>query len=208
MTTEFLQRIRNEFTLTLDRVRETTLAISERVNRKTQVMKLHWQASSLSDRINSVHQDLGRLVCELHTQENDQPTREFDLKDFEVQLKEKSGRARQITQQLAHVDHLGRQLEGESLREDLVALERDLFLRGATIERIQIVPGAAVVGGAISHLNLPPSMRVMAVFRGPALLSPLGTELLRAGDIVMLLGPRHDVRAVRPRFTERPRASA
>ncbi|MFQ5932674.1 MAG: TrkA C-terminal domain-containing protein, partial [Nitrospiraceae bacterium] len=69
-------------------------------------------------------------------------------------------------------------------------------------------PGAAVVGRAISDLSLPATTRVMAVFRGPALLSPLGTESLRAGDMVMLIGPRHDVRAVRTRFTEQQRASA
>ena len=42
MTAEFLQRIRKEFTLTLTGLRETVLAISERVNRKVQVLKLHW----------------------------------------------------------------------------------------------------------------------------------------------------------------------
>src|SRR3989442_902805 len=45
MTTEFLQRIRKEISVTQDTVREVIIGLSERVNRKVQTLKLHWRSA-------------------------------------------------------------------------------------------------------------------------------------------------------------------
>ena len=208
MRTEFFRRIRREFTLTAERVRETTLAISERVNRKTQALKLHWQASSLCDQLEAIQQELGLQLSDLRVQEEDPLGRDLDVREAQRVLSEKAARVQRIKKELLYVDQVASQLEAEVLGEDLVMLERDLFVRSATLKRVRIVPGAAVVGRPVSQLGLPSSTRVIAVFRGPTLLASPASERLRSGDVAMLLGRRDDVNAILPEFLERKRVSA
>src|SRR2546430_17241761 len=65
MTTEFLQRIRKEISVTQDTVREVIIGLSERVNRKVQTLKLHWRAASPSEQRESVLQELGAYLATL-----------------------------------------------------------------------------------------------------------------------------------------------
>src|SRR5256885_16179074 len=78
MTTEFLQRIRKEISVTQDTVREVIIGLSERVNRKVQTLKLHWRAASLSDQRESVLQELGADLATLLAQASGVPERDSE----------------------------------------------------------------------------------------------------------------------------------
>jgi hypothetical protein len=208
MTAEFVRRIRKEFTLTARGIQETVLAVAERVNRKVQVLKLHWLAASLSDQIEQLHQQLGTALCEVLGPPNGHPRHEPGRDSAERHLAETASRVRLLKKELLQVDPRVRQIESEALREDLLNLERDLFLRAATIERVHIVHGASAVGCTAGQLGLPPSVRVVAVLRGPSLLLSFDTIQFRPGDTVILLGLRDELRAVLPLFLERKRATA
>jgi len=208
MTAEFLRRIRKEFTLTARGIHETVLAIAERVNRKVQILKLHWQAASLSDQIERLHQQLGASLCALLAPHDGRHAHEISQGTTEQHLAEIASRVRLLKKELLQVDPRVRQIESEALREDLLNLERDLFLRSATIERLRVVQGAPASGCAVGQLGLPASVRVVAVLRGPSLLLNLDTVVFRPGDTVILLGLRDELKAVLPLFLERKRATA
>jgi K+/H+ antiporter YhaU regulatory subunit KhtT len=208
MTAEFLRRIRREFTLTASGIHETVLAISERVNRKVQILKLHWQAASLSAQIDRLHQQLGDTLCAVLAPHEDHPVHGTPQTTTEQRLAETASRVRLLKKELLQVDPRVRQIESEALREDLLNLERDLFLRSATIERLRVVPGASASGSTVSQLGLPSSVRVVAVLRGPALLLSFDTVVFKPGDTVILLGLRDDLKAVSQLFLERKRATA
>jgi len=208
MTAEFLRRIRKEFTLTARGLHETVLAIAERVNRKVQILKLHWQAASLSDQIERLHQQLGAALAAVLAPHDDRHAHEISHGTTEQHLAEIASRVRLLKKELLLVDPRVRQIESEALREDLLNLERDLFLRSATIERLRVVPGAPASGCAVGQLGLPASVRVVAVLRGPSLLLNFDTVVFRPGDMVILLGLRDELKAVLPLFLERKRATA
>ncbi len=208
MTTEFFRRIRKEFTLTARGIHETVLAIAERVNRKVQILKLHWQAASLCDQIETLHQTLGITLCDTLARQADPRTPELGRDTLESHLAEIASRIRLLKKELLQVDPQVRQIESEALREDLLNLERDLFLRSATIERLRIVPGASACGLHAGQLGLPPTIRVVALLRGPALLLSFDSTLFRAGDTVILLGERDELKTILPLFLERKRATA
>lgn len=208
LTADFLRRIRKEFTLTARGIHETVLAIAERVNRKVQILKLHWQAASLRDQIERLHQQLGTDLCARLASQQTHPGGAALLSPVEQRLAETASRVRLLKQELMLVDPQVRQIESEALREDLLNLERDLFLRSATIERLRIVPGAPASGCTVRQLGLPPSVRITAVLRGPALILNFETVLLKPGDTVILLGLRDELKTVLPLFLERKRATA
>jgi len=208
MTAEFLRRIRKEFTLTARGIHETVLAIAERVNRKVQILKLHWQAASLSDQIERLHQQLGAALAALLAPHDGRHTHEISQGTTEQHLAEIASRVRLLKKELLLVDPRVRQIESEALREDLLNLERDLFLRSATIERLRVVQGAPASGCAVGQLGLPASVRVVAVLRGPSLLLNFDTVVFRPGDTVILLGLRDELKAVLSLFLERKRATA
>lgn len=208
MTAEFIRRIRKEFTLTARGVQETVLAIAERVNRKVQILKLHWMAASLSDQIQQLHQQLGVTLCEVLAPHDGRHPHESFRDSAEQPLAEIAARVRLLKKQLLLIDPRVRQIESEALREDLLNLERDLFLRSATVERLHVAHGSSAVGCSAGQLGLPASVRVVAVLRGPSLLLSFDTILFRPGDTVILLGMRDELRTVLPLFLERKRATA
>jgi len=208
MTTEFLRRIRKEFTLTSRGIHETVLAIAERVNRKVQILKLHWQAASLAGQIEHLHQQLGAALCTVLAPHDGRSTHEISHGTTEPHLAEIASRVRLLKKELLQVDPRVRQIESEALREDLLNLERDLFLRSATLERLRVVQGAPASGSTAGQLGLPASVRVVAVLRGPSLLLSFDTVVFRPGDMVILLGLRDELKAVLPIFLERKRATA
>ena len=123
-------------------------------------------------------------------------------------IAETASRVRLLKKELMQVDPQVRQIESEALREDLLNLERDLFLRSATIERLRVVQGVSAIGCTIGQLGLPSSVRVVAVLRGPSLLLSFDTVVFRPGDTVILLGLRNELKTVLPIFLERTRATA
>lgn len=207
LTADFFSRIRKEFVLTARGIHETVLAIAERVNRKVQILKLHWQAASLRDQIERLHQQLGYDIC-TRLASHDMPAGEALPNPLERRLTDTAARVRLLKEELMRVDPLVRQIESEAMREDLQTLERDLFLRAATIERLRIVHGAPACGRTVRQLGLPPSVRIAAVLRGPALILNFETVVLRPGDTVILLGLRVDLKTVLPLFVERKTATA
>ena len=106
------------------------------------------------------------------------------------------------------IDALVRELEADTLREDLVRIQQDLTVRAATLERISVARGSAVLGQPVSQLSLPPATRVVAVCRGPAFLVVDQQLVLRAGDIVILIGPRAELKTAVSQFLEPQRVSA
>ena len=208
MTAEFLRRIRKEFTLTARGIHETVLAIAERVNRKVQILRLHWQAASLSDQIERLHQQLGVALCSVLAPQDTRQAHEISHGTTQHYLTDISSRVSMLKKELLLVDPRVRQIESEALREDLLNLERDLFHRSATIERLRIVPGAPASGSLVSQLGLPASVRIVAVLRGPSLLLSFDTVPFRPGDMVILLGQRDELKAVLSLFIERKRATA
>lgn len=208
MTAEFVRRIRKEFTLTAKGIQETVLAIAERVNRKVQILRLHWQAASFSGQIERLHQQLGASLCTVLAPQDGRHTHDISHGTTEQYLTDISARVRTLKKELLQVDPRVRQIESEALREDLLNLERDLFHRSATIERIRVVPGAPASGCPVGQLGLPASVRIVAVLRGPSLLLSFESVLFRPGDMVILLGLRDELKAVLPLFIERNRATA
>ena len=208
MTAEFLRRIRKEFTLTTRGIHETVLAVAERVNRKVQILKLHWQAASLCDEIERLHQHLGAELCTVLATHDGWQTQAALPGLTEQGIAETASRVRLLKKELMQVDPQVRQIESEALREDLLNLERDLFLRSATIERLRVVQGVSAIGCTIGQLGLPSSVRVVAVLRGPSLLLSFDTVVFRPGDTVILLGLRNELKTVLPIFLERKRATA
>ena len=208
MTAEFLRRIRKEFTLTARGLHETVLAISERVNRKVQILKLHWQAASLCDEIERLQQQLGAELCTVLATHDVGQAHAALPGVTEQRVAETASRVRLLKKELLQVDPRVRQIESEALREDLLNLERDLFLRSATIERLRVVQGAPAIGCAIGQLGLPSSVRVVAVLRGPSLLLSFDAIIFRPGDTVILLGLRDELKTVLPIFLERKRVTA
>jgi Trk K+ transport system NAD-binding subunit len=81
-------------------------------------------------------------------------------------------------------------------------MQRELGLRDAGIERVVVARGAPVIGHPISEFDLPPSTRIVAVFRGPFLLPLSQTTTLRPDDIVILVGLRHDLVHWLPHFQQ------
>lgn len=208
MTAEFLRRIRKEFTLTSRGIHETVLAIAERVNRKVQILKLHWQAAFLSDQIEHLQQQLGVDLCAVLAPHDARQAHEISYGTIEQRLAEIAARVRLLKKELLQVDPRVRQIESEALREDLFNLERDLFLRSATIERLRVIHGTPAVGCMVGQLGLPSSVRVVAILRGPALLLSFDTAIFRPGDTVILLGLRDELKTVLPIFLEHKRATA
>lgn len=208
MTAEFLRRIRKEFTLTARGLHETVLAVAERVNRKVQILKLHWQAASLSGQIEHLHQQLGATLCAVLAPHDSRAAHDISQGTTEQHLAEITARVRLLKKELLQVDPLVRQIESEALREDLLNLERDLFLRSATIERFRVVQGAPASGCTVGQLGLPASVRLVVVLRGPSMILSFDTVVFRPGDTVILLGHRDELKAVLPLFLERKRATA
>jgi hypothetical protein len=208
MTVEFLRRIRKEFTLTARGIHETVLAIAERVNRKVQILKLHWQAASLCDEIERLQQHLGAELCTVLAAHDGGQVHAALPGVTEQRVAETASRVRALKKELLQVDPRVRQIESEALREDLLTLERDLFLRSATIERLRVVQGTPAIGCTVGQLGLPASVRLVMVLRGPSLVLSFDTVVFRPGDTVILLGLRDELKAVLPLFLERKRATA
>jgi hypothetical protein len=209
MSTEFLDRIRREITITVTGARETVLAISDRVNRKVQALKLHWQAAAIVRQVAASHQEVGAAMSDaLASAVEGQGPRTSRGEQVQAKLEEVAGRVRLLKKDLAHVDALIREIEGEALLEDLLSFQRDLLFRATSIQRVTLTQGAAVIGQSVGQIALSPSTRVIAVFRGPALLVPREEGGLRVGDIVILLGLRGEIQKDLAAFTEPQQATA
>ena len=204
MSLELLGRVHKELSITGSALYEAVLAISERVNRKIQIIRLHWHASMVLERMD-------RLTAEVGSKLVDQVTRRFLTRDqpesalviLDATLTSAATRVQEYKQSLLEIDAQIRELRLEAIHEDLLALQHDLSLRSGGIERLTIVRGAPAVGHSIAAMPQSSSVHVAMVLRGPFLLGPDENLSFRPGDIVILIGIRTELDHVIAWFTSR-----
>lgn len=189
MTLELLSRVHKELSITGHAFYETVLAISELVNRKVQIIRLHWQASTLLNRIDAVTGTLGKhIATQVSERLLNKPSLESSVGTTDELLTEAIAQVQQLKTFLARVDTQIRELKLEAIHQDLLAFHRDLAVRSGGIERLTITRGAPAAHAPLSALPYSASAHVATVLRGPFLLAPTNDLLLRPGDIVILIG--------------------
>jgi TrkA-C domain len=203
MSLELLGRIQQELSITGSAIYETVLALAERANRKVQVLRLHSHASNLLSQIEQDHGDLGRHIAALCAKRppfsHDSPPSSNQLDDI---LGQAGDRIQQLKQTLLSVDSQIRELKLETIRHELLTLQQDLSLRAAAIERLPIVQGSPVIGRRFTELVLPPSVRLVTVLRGPFLVTPDDSLVLRVNDILVMIGLQGDLAQVTSELTQ------
>jgi len=194
MPLELIGRLQKELSLTGSAFYESVLAIAERVNRKVHILRLHGQAAGLLSQIETVHGDLGRRVAGVLSP-NTFPVRETSvaMPELERALAQALDRVHSLKQTLAQVDGQIRELKMETIQEDLLALQRDLSLRSASLDRLVVANGSPAVGKSVGDLALPSSVKLVTLFRGPFLIPPTEACVLRPDDIVIAIGLRTDL---------------
>lgn len=202
MTFELFSRIHKELSITGSALYEMVLAISERVNRKVQIIRLHWQASSLLQRIDEQTGDLGRQMVThvsrrflIHGQSTP------DLNDLETNLSHTASRVQDFKRSLLQIDGQIRELKLEAIHEELLRLHHDLKLRSARIDRLTVARSAAAVGQSITAMPQSSPAYVAAILRGPFVLAPSDGLIFRPDDIVILIGTESDLDHVALWFT-------
>jgi hypothetical protein len=202
MSLELLGRIHKELTMTGSAVYETVLAISERVNRKVQIIRLHWQASLLLERMDKVTGEVGQQLVEQVSRRlvtrsaSDAPHSAVD-----VSLNRAVVQVQELKTSLIRIDAHIRDLKLEAIQHDLLRLQRDLSVRSAAIERIMISRDAPAAGQSVGALPRLPSVQIATILRGPFLLPPTGELIFRPDDIVVLLGLQSELEQLAPWFT-------
>jgi len=189
MTLELLGRVHKELSITGSAAYEAVLAIAERINRKVQIIRLHWQASALLERMERVTGDVGQeLVDHVSRRFLTRAQPDSHLDAVESLLTRAATKAHELKQSLVLIDAQIRELKLEAIHQDLLHLQRDLSLRSAGIERITIGRSAPAVGQPVSTCPRPPSIHIATILRGPFLLPPGSDLIFRADDIVVLIG--------------------
>ncbi len=194
MTFELLGRVHKELSITGHAFYETILSISELVNRKVQIIRFHWQASTLLQRIDDVTAKVGQqIVAQVSDRLLYQSHPDSVVGVIDHTLADAMSRVQELKQSLIEVDAQIRELKIETVHQDLLSLQRDLALRSGGIERLTVVRGAAAAGQPLSALPPSSSAHVATVLRGPFLLAPTNDLLFRPGDIVVLIGAKTEL---------------
>lgn len=210
MTFELFNRIHKELAITGHSFYETVLAISEHVNRKVHILRLHWHASLILQRIDdatsTVGRHLARQISRLHRNEC---SHESALGTLHETLGGTLTRIQDLKRTLNRIDTHIREIKLETIRQDILSLQRDLTLRSAGIERLVVSRGAAATTQPLRALPALPASRVVTILRGPCLLTPHEDMTCRAGDIVVVIGPQVELDQLSPWFTgQRPLTAA
>jgi K+/H+ antiporter YhaU regulatory subunit KhtT len=195
MTFELLGRVHKELSITGHAFYETILSISELVNRKVQIIRLHWQASILLQQIDDVTAKVGQqIVAQVSDRLQDQsPPPASVVGVIDQTLADAISHVQELKRSLILVDAQIRELKVETAQQDLLSLQRDLALRSGGIERLTVVRGAAAAGQLLSALPRSSSAYVATVLRGPFLLAPTSDLQFRPGDIVVLIGAQTEL---------------
>ncbi|MBK5282944.1 MAG: TrkA C-terminal domain-containing protein [Nitrospiraceae bacterium] len=203
MSLELLGRIQQELSITGSAIYETVLALAERANHKVQVLRLHGQASALLSQIEQVHGELGRqlaALCAKRPPFSHEATLPSD--QLERFLGQAGDRVQQLKRTLLSVDSHIRELKLETIHHELLTLQQDLSLRAAAIERFPVVQGSPAIGKTLAEVTLPASVRLVTVLRGPFLVPPDDALVLRADDILVIIGLQADLALVFAEFTQ------
>lgn len=206
MTFELLGRVHKELSITGHAFYETILSISELVNRKVQIIRLHWHASTLLQHIDEVTAKVGQqIVAQVSDRLLYQRQPDSVVGAIDQTLAGAVSRVQELKQLLLGVDAQIRELKIETVHQDLLSLQRDLALRSGGIERLTVVRGATAAGQPLSALPPSSSAYVATVLRGPFLLAPTDDLLFRPGDIVVLIGAQTELAQLVSWFTgQRP----
>lgn len=206
MNLELLGRVHKELLLTGGAVHEAIVAIAERVNRKVQILRLHWQASALLQHMDQATGDLGRQLADYLSRRQPMKAPSDSPADvLEPVLARAALRIQDSKQSLVQIDVRIRELKLESIHYNLLQLQRDLSLRSSAIERVATARGAPAVGQRLGDGPRPPSVHIATIMRGPFLLAPSEQLVLRADDIVVLIGTQADLDQFTPWLTsQRP----
>jgi K+/H+ antiporter YhaU regulatory subunit KhtT len=208
MLADLWQRLTKEANITLVGTREAVLCLSERVNRKTQLLRLHWQAAALTREMEKVSRNVGHALCDLTPFSSHDTGIGTANMVASTHLFQGAASVRSLKQELTAVEKSIRELEVEVLHEDLVKIQRDLMSRSAGLSRLVVAPGSPAVGLPLIQLTVPEMTRAVALFRGPTLLSPTAEVPIRAGDIVVFLGPQAELQQVASHFVVHSHAEA
>jgi hypothetical protein len=206
MTFELLGRVHKELSITGHAFYETILSISELVNRKVQIIRLHWQASTLLQQIDDITAKVGQqITAQVSDRLLYQNHPDSIIGAIDQMLADAISRVQELKQSLIGVDAQIRELKVETVHQDLLSLQRDLALRSGSMERLTVVRGAAAAGQPLSTLPRYSSAYVATVLRGPFLLAPADDLLFRPGDIVVLIGSQIELNQLVSWFTgQRP----
>ncbi len=201
---DFLNRLQKELSVTGTALHEAVVSIAERVNRKVQILRLHWQASSVLERIDAVSHDLGhQIVDQIARRPSEHRPLDPDFSEVDSTINRATARIQTLKQSLVELDVQIRQLKLETIHEDLLRLQQDLSQRSAGIERVLIPQGAAAVGQRIGDVPRSSSIHIATVMRGPFLLAPAEDLTFRTGDIVVLMGGQTELDHLSLWFTRR-----
>jgi len=203
MSLELIGRIQRELSITGSALYETVLALAERANRKAEVVRLHSQASSLLSQIEQAHGELGRQIAALCAKRppfsHESPLPSDQLEHF---LGQAGDRVQQLKQTLLSVDSHIHELKLETIHHELLTLQQDLSLRAAAIERFPILRGSPVIGRTLARIELPASVRLVTILRGPFLVPPDDALVLRVDDVLVMIGLQADLAQVASEFTQ------
>lgn len=201
MSLEFLGRLHKELSITGSALYEVVLSISERVNRKTQIIRLHWHASGILQQIDGVTAEVGRQVAD-HISRPPLNQYQHDAA-LDTTVSQAATRVQTLKQSLTQIDGQIRELKLEAIHEDSLNLQRDLTIRSAKIERLTIARHAAAVGQTLSTMPRSSSVHIASVLRGPFLLAPSEGLIFRTDDIVVLIGVESEVDRLVTWFTSK-----
>ncbi|MCC6139802.1 MAG: TrkA C-terminal domain-containing protein [Nitrospira sp.] len=189
MRLDFLNRLQKELSVTSTALHEAVVSIAERVNRKVQILRLHWQASSVLEQIDAVSHDLGhRIVNQIAHRPSERRPLDVDLSEVDRIVNGAATHIQALKRSLAELDVQIRQLKLETIHEDLLRLQQDLSHRASGIDRVMVPQGSAAVGQRIGDVPRSSSIHIATVMRGPFLLEPAENLTFQAGDIVVLIG--------------------
>jgi hypothetical protein len=198
MISDFLSRIHQEATVSATGLRESLVSVADRVNRKIQIMKLHAQSSSIESQIVAHYVNLGTALVE-HLPSEPAGRRALFLPAntaaAEPRLASAASQVQRLRRELQRLAHSITEIETDNLTDTLLRMHRDLSTREAAVERSVVPPRSAVAGLSARDFETSTQTRLVALCRGPALLTSFEHVALAAGDVMFFLGPRTKVRA-------------
>jgi K+/H+ antiporter YhaU regulatory subunit KhtT len=198
MTFDLMQRIKRELFVTGTALYETVLAIAERVNRKAEILHLHWQATHLGHSLDQLHREVGLSISSRASTigNGDRLSGVTVDPDLIRRLQAASVRSRQLKQAVLKLDGLIRQLKQETAQENLLKLQQDLLARSLSLERVVIEPGSFAEGRHFADCQVPDGVHLVAIMRGPSFVTVPSDLVLKAQDILVVIGSQEGVLAL------------
>jgi hypothetical protein len=186
---DLLTRLRQELRFTLATVEEGTLAVAERVNRKVQLMRLHWQASQIQAALLRVQRHLGEAVSREAIETSLVSESRGSPSAAEEVLHQSLPQVQSYKEQLERINVQVGVLRSEFVHDDLLRYYRDIQIRDETFAYVPVARGSSCVGLPFEALASRYGVRVLMVVRGAVLLNPTDQSMLRTGDQLALAGP-------------------